>query len=125
MIHTFFYQYADGTELFLEGDRNSVEEAILTTNDFGKKSGLFLNTGKTNAVWLGSKINSPVRYMPHMHMEWNPQRFKILGILLTNDLRDCELINFHERWAEIKTLYKIVFLAAENKPKRRPFVYGK
>ena len=78
---------------------------VLTINDFGKKSGFFLNTGKINAVWLGSKINSPVRYMLHMHMEWNSQIFKILGIWLTNDLRDCEVINFHDRWAEIKTLY--------------------
>ena len=64
----------DDTELYLEGN---FEEAVLTINDFGNKSGLFFNTGKTNAVCLGSKINSPVRYM---HMEWNPlKKLRFLG----------------------------------------------
>ena len=80
--------YADDIELFLEGDRNSFEEAVLTINDIGKTSGLFVNTGKTNAVCLGSKIKSPVIHMPHLPMEWNTQRYTILGIWLTTDLKD-------------------------------------
>ena len=47
--------------------------------------------------------------MPHLHndMEWNPHIFMTLGIWLTNDLKDCECIDVHERWAEIKKLYTI------------------
>ena len=29
-------------------------------------------------------------------MEWNPQKLQILGIWLTNDLKDCEVLNFCE-----------------------------
>ena len=27
-------------------------------------------------------------------MEWNPPKFKILGIWFTNDLKECEVLNF-------------------------------
>ena len=48
-------QYADDTEITLEGDKNSYEETVKTINTFGKTSGLFLNAGKTNAIWLGDQ----------------------------------------------------------------------
>lgn len=99
-------QYADDTELMLEGDRTSFEEAIHTVQCFSKRSGLYLNAGKTSAIWLGSKRNSPVKHMPHLHMDWNPERFKILGIWFTNDLNECAMKNFEERFIEIKAMYK-------------------
>ena len=91
----------------LEGDKNSFEETIQTINTFGKKSGLFLNAGKTSAIWLGNRKNSPIRYMPHLYMEWNPPKFKILGIWFTNDLKDCEVVNFREKFSEVRALYKV------------------
>ena len=41
-------------------------------------------------VWLGSKRNSVVKYMQHLGMEWNPPKFKVLGICFTNDLENCK-----------------------------------
>ena len=83
------------------------EETIQTINTFGNKSGLFFNAGKTSAIWLGNRKNSPIRYMPHLYMEWNPPKFKILGIWFTNDLKDCEVVNFSEKFSEIRALYKV------------------
>ena len=40
-------------------------------------------------------------------MEWNPSKFKILGIWFTNDMKQCEVINFQEKFSEIKALYKV------------------
>jgi hypothetical protein len=100
-------QYADDTELTMEGDRNSFEEAVNTIQNFGKKSGLVLNTDKSSAIWLGSMRNSELRFMPHLRMEWNPERFKILGIWFTNDCRGCVEINFKEKFAEIKNMFKV------------------
>ncbi|WP_419609554.1 reverse transcriptase family protein [Thiolapillus sp.] len=99
-------QYADDTEIMLEGDEKSFQETINTIEIFGKASGLFLNAGKTSAIWLGSRQNCPIKYMPHLHMEWNPCKFKILGIWFTNDLKNCELLNFKDKFFEIKALYK-------------------
>ena len=53
-------QYADDTEIMLEGDKNSFEETFKIINTFGNKSGLFLNAGKTSAIWLGNKKIHPL-----------------------------------------------------------------
>jgi hypothetical protein len=99
-------QYADDTEILLEGDKKSFEETIKTIDKFGSASGLYLNTGKTSAIWLGSKRNSPVKYMQHLGVDWNPTKFKILGIWFTNDLKDCIDINLREKFLEVRKLYK-------------------
>ena len=53
------------------------------------------------------KRNSPIKYMPNLHMDWNPPKFKILGIWFTNNLKECEQLNFREKFLEIKALYKV------------------
>ena len=66
-----------------------------------------MNAGKTSAVWLGSKRNSVVKYMQHLIMEWNPPKFKVPGIWFTNDLDNCENINYPEKFAEVKCSLRI------------------
>lgn len=99
-------QFADDTDILLHGDNISFEETIKTINDFSNISGLFLNASKTNAIWLGTRRNSPIRYMQYIHIIWNPDRFKILGVWFTNDLKDCVDINIKEKWIEVKLLYR-------------------
>ena len=62
----------------------SFEETFRTIEKFGSSSGLKFNVHKTNAIWLGSKRNSNVTFLPHLNIKWNPQTFKILGITFTN-----------------------------------------
>ena len=102
-------QYADDTEITLEGDckkkkKKRLEGTVKTITTFGKASGLFLNAGKTSAIWLGNKRNSLVKYIPHLRMEWNPPKFKILGIWFSNDLKECEVLNFSDTFSEIRAL---------------------
>ena len=40
-------------------------------------------------------------------MDWNPPKLKIFGIWFTNNLKECELLNFREKCLEIKALYKV------------------
>ena len=100
-------QYADDSEVLLEGDRQSFEETVQTIQQFSNVSGLKLNSSKTNVIWLGSSRNSNVRYMQHLDMSWNPETFKILGIIFTNDLHDVVNLNFQEKIKEMKYLYKV------------------
>ena len=106
-IENKIIHYADDTEVIMEGDKESFEEAINVINTFGNISGLMLNHDKSIAVWLGSRRNSRMRYMPHLNMIWNPDKFKVLGIWFTNDLAKCIKINLDDKFKEIKTLYKI------------------
>ena len=100
-------QYADDSEILMDGDRQSFEETILSVQRFGEISGLSLNTKKTTSIWLGNSRNSPIRYMQHLDINWNPRQFKILGIWFTNDLYDCIEINYNDKMSEIRRLYKV------------------
>ena len=77
----------------------SFQQTVHTVNSFGNKSRLFMNATKTQSVWLGNRKGSPVRYMPHLKMDWNPPKFKILGIWLTADLTDCETLNYNDKFS--------------------------
>ena len=89
----------------LDGNSKSFGEAVSTIQHSGRIS-VFLNTDKTVAVWLGSENYSNVKFMPHLQMEWNPDKFKILGIWFTSDLKTCEEISYKEVLSDIKNMYR-------------------
>ena len=100
-------QYADDTEFLLDGEKKSFETCIDVIFRFGRVSGLHINSSKTSATWLGSKRNCNTRFMPHLDMDWNPAKFKILGIWFSNDLKECVNVNYADKLAEIRYLFKI------------------
>ena len=83
-------QFADDAQLMNNGDIKSFEKSLDTIQKYGKVSDLFLNTDKTQAIWLGGKRRSQIKYMPHLKIVWNPSQFEILGAWFTQDLKDCE-----------------------------------
>ena len=56
-------QFADDTELLNNGDKISFEKTIDILDHFGKISGLYMNSGKTQAIWLGSKKKNLTQYI--------------------------------------------------------------
>ena len=52
--------------------------------------------------------------MPHLQMEWNPPKFKILGIWFTNDLKECEVLNFSEKFLEIRSFVQSMVKETNN-----------
>jgi exonuclease III len=98
-------QFADDTTMLLEGDKESYEELFLTLHTFEQISGLKINYDKTCNVWLGSKINSNVKYMEHINMSWNPPKYKILGLWYTNDLAKMAELNLMDKFNETKKLF--------------------
>ena len=100
-------QFADDTSALLEGDRRSFENLFKHLDDFAVKSGLKLNIDKTTNVWLGSKKNSNVKYLPQHNMTWNPDKFKLLGIWFTNKIESMTELNMKDKFNEIKKLFNI------------------
>jgi exonuclease III len=100
-------QFADDTTLLLEGDRESYEDLFHTLDQFERISGLKINYDKTCNVWLGSKINSNVEFMQHLHMTWNPQQYKILGLWYTNNLERMAELNLTDKFNETKKLFSV------------------
>lgn len=97
-------QYADDTEFTLDENEKSFEACFNVLEYFGKISGLKVNTDKTSAMWLGSLKNSPKQFMPHLNIAWNPPHMRVLGILLTNSLKECLKLNYDEKFYEVKKL---------------------
>ena len=87
-----------------EGDAISFEQSFSTIDRFGRKSSLVMNSGKAQAIWFRSKRQSSTKYLPHIKINWNPTRFKILGVWLTAHLTDCEEISCNNEFSEMKTL---------------------
>ena len=61
-------QFADYTQMMSEGDAVSFEQSICTTDKFGTKSGLAMNSGKTEAIWFGTNRQSLTKYLPHKNI---------------------------------------------------------
>ena len=99
-------QFADDAQLMNNGDKISFEKSFDTIKKNGKVSGLFLNTDNTQVIWLGSKRWSQIKYMPHLKIVWNRSQLKI-GVCLTQDLKDCEKINYNAKFFEVKVLFNI------------------
>ena len=51
-------QYADDTQIFLDGSEMSLRKTLEKLNSFYIMSGLKLNTEKTRAIWIGSMNKS-------------------------------------------------------------------
>ena len=100
-------QFADDTSFLLEGDRHSFEKLFQRLQEFASISGLKLNVEKTYNVWLGSKRNSDVQWLPHLNMCWNPPKFKILGLWFTNDTCNIAELNLDDKFQEVKKLFNI------------------
>ena len=98
-------QFADDTSLFLDGTRKSFEAAINTLQFFASISGLNMNLEKTQVVWIGSKKNSDVQYMPNLKFKWNPKTFKALGVTFSTELDTIVDINYEGKLHEIKRIF--------------------
>ena len=50
-------------------------------------------------------INSEIRWLTHLDMNWNPPKFKILGLWFTHNLEEMEKINTYDKYLETKVLF--------------------
>jgi hypothetical protein len=100
-------QFADDTSLLLNGDKESYEKLFQILNEFEQFSGLKLNYEKTINVWLGSKKDSKVKFLEHIQMEWNPPKFKLLGLWFCNDLQNMAKLNLTDKLNECKKLFQV------------------
>lgn len=100
-------QFADDTSMLLNGDKASYEKLFELLNEFQQISGLKINYEKTANVWLGSMKNAKDKFLEHYDMEWNPPKFKILGLWFCNDLEKMAELNFTNKINEIKQLMNV------------------
>ena len=81
-------QYADDTQVFLDGTEISLRNTLETLNAFYLMSGLKLNIDKTKAIWIGSTSKSNSRLCRDYNLDWNQEPIKILGVTFTSEVFD-------------------------------------
>ena len=73
-------QYADDTQLILDGTEKSLKAALNLLKQFYIMSGLKINVDKTRALWIGSSCGSPETLCEEFALDWSQDPLKILGV---------------------------------------------
>ena len=87
-------QYADDSSLLLDDDEKSLKQSLFIIEKFSECAGLREKMDKTEAIWIGSKVNSKETYWHDHNLNWNQSgKFKLLGIKFDLVQDDKTLIN--------------------------------
>ena len=86
-------QYADDTQIFLDGTEDSLRAALEVLDRFYAISGLKINIEKTKSIWIGSLSNSDNRICRNYNLDWTNGHFKILGVTFTTEVFDIWDVN--------------------------------
>lgn len=73
-------QYADDTQLILDGTEKSLKAALNSLKQFYVMSGLKINVDKTRALWIGSSCGSSETLCEELALDWSQEPLKILGV---------------------------------------------
>ena len=89
-------QYADDTQIFLDGSERSLRETLNVLNQFYSMSGLKINVEKTRAIWIGILSNSVTGLCRAFNLDWNQGPFRVLGVNFSSSVNDVWELNYNE-----------------------------
>ena len=69
-------QYADDTQVFLDGSENSLRQLMLILKKFYTMSGLKVNEDKTKALWIGQLCKSEKIMCKEYNLDWEQKPLK-------------------------------------------------
>ena len=97
-------QYADDTQLILDGTEKSLKAALNLLKQFYIMSGLKINVDKTRALWIGSSCGSPETLCEEFALDWSQDPLKILGVTFSPLVFNIWDLNSQEILSKIKKL---------------------
>ena len=99
-------QYADDTQIFLDGTEKLLKETLSILNLYYKMSGLKINIEKTRAIWIGALSHSVEQLCRNQRLDWSQDPFKVFGVTFTTEVFDIWNINSNEIITKIENLCK-------------------
>ena len=81
-------QYADDTQVFLNGSKNSLHQLMLILEKFYNMSGLKRNEDSTKALWIGAMCHSEKKCARSITLIGYKKTLKILGVAFTGEVFD-------------------------------------
>ena len=99
-------QYADDTQIFLDGTEKSLKETLNILKTFNIMSGLKINVEKTRAIWIGSLSNSNRQLCKEYELDWSQGPFKILGVMFTAEVFNIWDVNTEQIYKNIENICK-------------------
>ena len=111
-------QYADDTQIFLDGTEQSLKETLNILKKFYSMSGLKINVEKTRAIWIGSLCHSNRQLCREYKLDWSQGAFKILGVTFSVEVFDIWDLNTEQIYNSIESICK-------NWSKRKLTLFGR
>ena len=93
-IEKILGQYADDIDLYLNGDDNSLNEALVTIQKFCKISGFRINYNKTTVYRVGSLRRAKAICYTAEKLNWTEGNINVLGVELTFESQKLNRINY-------------------------------
>jgi hypothetical protein len=106
-IEFLISQYADDTTLILDGTEKSLYNSLKVLKFYAEISGLHVNVDKTKAIWIGSMKGSENKLCHDIHLQWERDQFRLLGIQFSINLDEMISLNYTPKINEIKNLLSV------------------
>ena len=97
-------QYADDTQLILDGTEKSLKAALKILKQFYIMSGLKINVDKTRALWIGSSCGSLETLCEEFALDWSKDPLNILGVTFSPLVFNIWVLNSQEILLKIKNI---------------------
>ena len=99
-------QYADDTQLLLDGSEESLRQTLRILEKYYKMSGLKINVDKTKAIWIGTNQFSDEKLCSDYNLDWSKGPFKVLGVTFSSNFGNIWDLNTNETLKSSGTLGK-------------------
>ena len=97
-------QYADDTTMILDGSQASLEGSFALLDSFGQLSGLRVNCGKTEVLWIGSKKGSNQIMSQKRNLKWADGKVKALGVWFCSDQNKEMKMNYEDKVTKVEDI---------------------
>ena len=97
-------QYADDTDLILNGEQESLSATLNTINNFRYLTGLKLTDKKSEALWIRSNVGKNEKLFPEKNFQWPENKVKVLRVWISTDPTVTLNLNYTEKLEQIRNL---------------------